>query len=396
MTIFKPKSKPDSKPSNRGRWKAYLKLQQYIRQRREEALQKKKRMIWLMLLFLDWMSKMPVWLFCYSAVEQPDAKQTQYYWDEIHIAEIRKARQAERYANPRFPFLPERYRYECPSIITLIDHLALDFAKDDAFAALLWKTPETIHEWMAQAYRAEGARSFRQCCGATSVATLERMIIEADRWKAHIAAEAAKAAESRRRALRPRAKPKATPELQPFFQNIVADVLTTVKNTQNDNFRLSDKKCDTHTAVISNYTQSRDRSITNCSTFGKRDQAFDEVDKATHVVTSDTGSRLHRNIILFSLPKPGTMLCFKACANIFRWNPFGWIGHEFVVPARDFIPKPFFTGVFKVFHHAKCCPDNLARVVVPASFKLFFDKIFVVIAKCKIGHRDTFRFNATI
>lgn len=158
------------------------KVLEKLRRKRREHIAQERLLAAYMLLVLIWILK---------AKTKPaiSESQSQQYWDHITLQDMRRARDLYYIEHPRYPDMPPRYRNDIPPLNTLIDYLAIDHLRDDAFYVLLKTTPAVIHEWLKDTFVNEGHRIIRLCKKPRSEDTLKRLISMAEKWKAEQAEE---------------------------------------------------------------------------------------------------------------------------------------------------------------------------------------------------------------
>lgn len=166
------------------------KLVEYLRRKRKANLNQDK---W----FYAYLLMLLIWILSSRPNSVQNETDTQQYWDQVTLQDMRRAQDLYYIQHPRYPDMPPRYRNEIPSLNVLIDYLKVDHLRDDAFTVILKTTPATIHEWLKDTFVNEGHRIIRLCKKPSSEATLQRLIAMSDKWKADLAEEETRRGQAR-------------------------------------------------------------------------------------------------------------------------------------------------------------------------------------------------------
>lgn len=158
------------------------KIIEHLRRKRRANLQQEK---WLHAYFL----MLLIWILGSKPSRVQNETETQQFWDHVTLQDMRRAQDLYHIQHPRYPDMPPRYRNEIPPLNVLIDYLAVDHLRDDAFTVILKITPASIHEWLKDTFITEGHRIIRLCKKPKSEDTLNRLISMAEKWKTDMAEE---------------------------------------------------------------------------------------------------------------------------------------------------------------------------------------------------------------
>lgn len=148
------------------------------RQMQQERDRLRKWLLALLLLIFDSKPRQPV--FSVPAHDPASSPPRPSEKDRVAQGKDSKIR---RNARPEIPGLPERYCGEWPELWTVLEHLKMRFAKDDAVVVLKQMTPADIHEWLLESISFDGGKAIQYCKRDTTPATIAEMRRAAIRWQ---------------------------------------------------------------------------------------------------------------------------------------------------------------------------------------------------------------------